>query len=132
MSIEANKEIVRRAGEAFGEGNWEALLALMHEDVEYALIGESSFSPKLRGKEAVREMLAGLAAGLATPGITMHIENLIAEGEYVAEQARGSARTVTARPYNNTYCRVWRIVDGKVVSLLEYLDTDLLIRCFSD
>ena len=39
----------------------------------------------------------------------MTIENLIAEGEYIAEQAHGKARTKTGKDYNNTYCRVWRI-----------------------
>ena len=57
--------------------------------------------------------------------IVMTIENLIAEGDYVAEQARGKSRTEDGRDYNNIYCRVWRIVDGKIQSLHEYLDTEL-------
>ena len=62
----------------------------------------------------------------------MTIDNLIAEGEYVAEQAQGKARTKSGKDYNNTYCRVYRIVDGKVKSIIEYLDTELLTAAFSD
>lgn len=56
----------------------------------------------------------------------MTVDNMIAEGEYVAEHAHGKARTKKGKDYNNTYCRVWRIVDGKVRSVVEYLDTELI------
>jgi ketosteroid isomerase-like protein len=64
--------------------------------------------------------------------IAMTIENLIAEGDYVAEQARGKARTKDGKDYNNTYCRVWRITDGKIRAMQEYLDTELVRTCLLD
>jgi ketosteroid isomerase-like protein len=131
MSGESNKDIVRRAGEAFGRGDWDALVGLMHDDVAYSLIGSTAFSGTLRGRKAVLEMLSeGLAPSLSTPGIVMSVDNLIAEGEYVAEQARGASRTKSGAEYNNSYCRIWRIIEGRVVSMTEYLDTELLGRAF--
>jgi uncharacterized protein len=33
-------------------------------------------------------------------------------------------------PYNNTYCHVFRIVNGKIKEVTEYLDTELVTRAF--
>ena len=133
MSTESNKEIVRRAGEAFGRGDWEALVALMDENVAYSLIGSGPFSGTLHGRTAVYQMLSeGLAPTLSTPGIVMTVESLIAEGDYVAEQAHGTSLTKAGEPYNNTYCRVWHILGGQVQSMTEYLDTELIERSFAE
>jgi ketosteroid isomerase-like protein len=33
-------------------------------------------------------------------------------------------------PYNNTYCWVYRFGGGKIRSITEYLDTELVTRAF--
>ena len=133
MSTEQNKDLVRRAMAALGRGDMEGYLADAADDFAFTLTGTTPFSGTLHGKQAVLDMLrTGLQPNLASAGIEMTIENLIAEGEYVVEQARGQARTAAEKDYNNTYCRVWHIVDGKVQSLVEYLDTELVRSAFSD
>ncbi len=133
MSTEQNKDLVRRAMAALGRGDMEGYLADAADDFAFTLTGTTPFSGTLHGKRAVLDMLrTGLQPSLASPGIEMTIENLIAEGEYVVEQARGQARTTAGKDYNNTYCRVWHIVEGKVQSLVEYLDTELVRSAFSD
>ena len=133
MSTEQNKEIVRRAMDALGRGDYAGFLADADDDFEFILMGTTPFSGTIKGKQAVEEALHGLlGTKLEGGGLAMTIDNLIAEGEYVAEQARGKARTKSGKDYNNTYCRVYRIVDGKIKSLLEYLDTELLTAAFSD
>ena len=57
-------------------------------------------------------------------------ENFIAEGDYVALQGRGEARTKSGVDYNNTYCWVYRFRDGKIISIVEYLDTELVRKAF--
>ena len=56
--------------------------------------------------------------------------DLIAEGDYVALQARGNSRTKSGGTYNNTYCQVFRIANGKVQEATEYLDTELVTTAF--
>ncbi len=53
-------------------------------------------------------------------------ERFIAEGEYVVMQAQGRATALSGKPYNNTYCIVCRIVDGKVKEMVDYVDTELI------
>jgi ketosteroid isomerase-like protein len=86
-------------------------------------------------KAAVRratDLKTLFAQKLERSAIAMTIENMIAEGDYVAEQARGKARTLDGQDYNNVYCRVWRFRDGKIAALTEYMDTELARRCIWD
>ncbi len=130
MSTGHNKEIVRRAVSAMGRGDWAGLLADAANDFTLTVMMTPAEPNTVRGKEKVLKMLRNvLGTRLEGGAIAMTIENLLAEGEYVVEQSRGKARTKSGKDYNNTYCRVWRIVNGKIVSFQEYLDTELVRAC---
>jgi ketosteroid isomerase-like protein len=129
---EQNKETVRRAIAAISRGDLEGFMADAAEDVTLSVMG--AVFPPIHGKQKVLKALRNaLGAKLEGGGaIVMTIENLIADGEYVAEQSRGIARTKTGKDYNNTYCRVWRISDGRIQAMQEYLDTELVRSCLVD
>jgi ketosteroid isomerase-like protein len=41
-------------------------------------------------------------------------------------ECRGRVTTKAGKPYNQTYCYVCRLADGKVRELTEYLDTEMV------
>jgi ketosteroid isomerase-like protein len=129
---EQNKEIVRRAIAAIGRGDLDGFMGDAADDVTLQVMG--AVFPPIHGKPKVLKGLRNaLAARLENGGaIAMTIENLIADGEYVAEQSHGKARTKDGKDYNNTYCRVWRITNGKIAMMQEYLDTELVRKCLMD
>ena len=45
-------------------------------------------------------------------------------------RGRGEVKTKGGQDYNNSYCFVLRLEDGKLVELREYLDTALVERVF--
>lgn len=47
-------------------------------------------------------------------------------------QASGIAETLDGRPYNNTYCQVIQVRDGRIAAVTEYMDTALVSRVFGD
>ena len=63
-------------------------------------------------------------------GIASTIDNMIAEGDVVVVQLRGKAETKDGRPYNNTYCHVFRMRNGKIGDVTEYFDTELASTVF--
>lgn len=132
QSKEQNKDIVRRAIAAISRGDLEGFMADAADDVTLSVMGE--IFPPIHGKAKVLKGLRNaLGARLENGGaIVMTIENLIADGDYVAEQSRGRARTKDGKDYNNTYCRVWRIQNGKIHAMQEYLDTELVRACLMD
>ena len=47
-------------------------------------------------------------------------------GSRACTGAHGRATALSGKPYNNTYCIVCRIVDGKVKEMVDYIDTELI------
>lgn len=131
LTKEQNKDIVRRAIAAISQGDLDGFMADAAEDVTLSVMG--AIFPPIHGKQRVMKGLRNaLGARLQGGTIVMTIENLIAEGDFVAEQSKGTARTNDGKDYNNTYCRVWRIRDGKIHAMQEYLDTELVRACLVD
>ena len=53
-------------------------------------------------------------------------DRILADGPYVVVQARGDAKTKSGVEYNNEYCFVYRVEDGRIREVVEYLDTELV------
>jgi uncharacterized protein len=60
------------------------------------------------------------------------IEEVIAEGERVVVLGRGQVTTKAGKDYNNSYCFVLRIADGRLLELREHLDTALVESVFGE
>ncbi len=54
--------------------------------------------------------------------------NFIADGDYVVVEARGDNVTKTGLRYDNQYCMVFRIENGKIKQIKEYCDSALVER----
>jgi ketosteroid isomerase-like protein len=54
--------------------------------------------------------------------------NFIAEGDTVVVEAKGDNVTKTGDRYDNDYCMVWRLENGKVKEIREYCDSALVER----
>jgi uncharacterized protein len=119
----ANKQLLRH----ISKGNVQPLLDRLADDVEWTIIGSTALSGTSRGKqEVIDKLLKPIRARLADGPIVFQPERFIAEGEYVVMQAQGRATALSGKPYNNTYCIVCRIVDGKVKEMIDYVDTELI------
>lgn len=130
MGIAENKQVVRSFFDAGNRGDVEAGLALLADDITWTNIGSTRFSGHFAGKQTVINELIGPLFGELEAGITGTIDNLVAEGEFVVAQVRGEAKKKDGTPYNNTYCHVFRVRDGKIVAVNEYMDTELVTAVF--
>ena len=126
MSTESNKEVIRAA---LGGGE---LLDRVTDDAAWTIIGNTTFSGTSKGKQEIAAFLERLFGSLETPGQIL-LDNLIAEGDQVVLQGRGQGfLTKTGKSYDNTYCWVFRLRDGKISEITEYLDTELVTAAFGD
>ena len=112
------------------KGNAEAFLGSIADDVRYTIIGTTKYSGTFNGKQELISKLLGPLTAQLEGGIAVTPDNLIADGDYVAMQAHGKARLKNGRSYNNTYWHVFRIANGKVQEVTEYLDTELVTSAF--
>ena len=130
MGAAENKKLIQDMFAELSKGNAPAFLNAMADDVRFTLTGTTKYSGTFNGKqELINKLLQPLSAQLEG-GLTITPDNFIAEGDFVAMQARGKSTTKTGKSYNNTYCQVFRIAGGKVQEVTEYLDTELVTSAF--
>jgi uncharacterized protein len=128
MSTAENKELVLGFFDDIAKGNIQGALDRMAEDLRFTLIGTTKFSGVFKSrKEFVDRIMAPLGAQLEGP-LTITTDNLIAEGDFVVVQSHGRSTTRKGVAYNNTYCQVFRIAEGKIREATEYLDTELVTK----
>ena len=130
MSTESNKQLVRDTWGAVSNGDTDKFLAALADDITWTFFGSHTFAGTFKGKD---ELLTGLFAGIGDVldgGIKVHINSLTAEGDTVVVEAKGEARSKSGQDYNNDYCMVVTIADGKVKKVREYLDTELVTSVF--
>ena len=70
------------------------------------------------------ELVPSLFANFATE-YRNYADEIIAENDRVVVLARGEVKTVRGENYNNSYCFIIRMRDGKMIELREYMDTAL-------
>src|SRR5215472_16334079 len=130
MGAAENKELIRNMFAELSKGNGQGFLDKIADDVRFTIIGSTKFSGTFNGKqEFVNKVLMPLSSQLEG-GLTITTDNFIAEGDYVAMQGRVNSRTKSGGTYNITYCQVFRIANGRVQDVTEYLDTELVTRAF--
>ena len=89
MGIAENKEVVRQMREAKG---LDEMLAAMSDDVRWTIMGSTKYSHTMNGKkEIVDKLLHPIFAELESMG-SNHVDNVIAEGDYVVVQQHASGR----------------------------------------
>ena len=130
MSETENKVLIQHLFAEAGKGNMQPFLDAVSDDIEWTIIGSTKFSKTYRGKlMLINELLGALMAQLAGP-LTLTAQRIIADGDYVAVEARGEATTKAGIPYQNTYCMVFRLEGQRIRQGMEYLDTELVTRAF--
>ena len=121
----ANKQLLESIFAELAKGNGRPFVDAMADDFCWIIPGESTWSGAWRGKQAVREnLLRPLYERFADTYVNQALR-FIAEDEHVVVECRGKVTTKSGKPYNNSYCFVFRLADGKLRELTEYMDTEL-------
>jgi uncharacterized protein len=126
MSAEDNKRIMEHVFSELSKGNSQPFLETLADDVRWTITGTTPWSKTYQGKQSVRaDLLAPLFSQFATR-YTATAHRVIAEGDHVVVEGRGCVTTKGGKPYHNTYCWIYRILDGRIAEITEYLDTELV------
>lgn len=121
-----NKRVVQQWFDCVARNDGEGLFALFADDVVYDLKGSTPVSGCYRGKQSIAEDFFIPWRRQIDGDLVVTVDTLIAEGDRVVALGRGKATTVHGLPYDNDYAFVFRVRDGKIVEVLEYLDTVLV------
>jgi ketosteroid isomerase-like protein len=126
MSAAENKQLMRNIFAELAEGNSQMLVDNMDDKVRWRISGDSRWSKTFEGKQAVLTELFGLLQAKIATRLRIIAYRFIAENDLVVVEARGNNNiSKTGAPYNNSYCFVFRIAEGKLQEVTEYSDTEL-------
>ena len=127
MTSEKNKEIVRHIYEEVSKGNHQAFIDAVTDNFTFTLIGTTPFSGTYRGIQEMFEKSIGPVMSALETQPRLVVDRIIAEGDYVVVVDHGEGGiTKEGKDYNNTYCNVIRLQDGKIAEVTEYCDTALV------
>lgn len=126
MGTEQTREVVEAYYAALGKGDRAKLLELLAPDVHWIPPVTAPFEP-IRGAEPLAEALGRTVVktmfDISKP-FNLEIRRMIVEGDVAVVQQRLQATAkATGRSYDNQYCWIYTVRDGKIVEMEEYADT---------
>jgi uncharacterized protein len=100
MGAAENKRFISNLFIELSKGNTEVFLDRITDDVRHTIIGSTKYSGTFNGKQELISKLLGPLTAQLEDGIAVTPGNLIADGDYVAMQAHGKARSKNGRSWD--------------------------------
>lgn len=126
MGAAGNKQLFQEIFAELTVGQSKLFNDSLANDFCWTVTGTTAWSGTYRGKSEVRERLLRPLFAQFADRYTNSLYRIIAEDDFVVVECRGRVTTKTGKSYNNCYCWVCRLRDGKIAELTEYLDTELI------
>lgn len=128
MSAETNKKLIQQVFTDSANRSGTTFIDHLAEDAVWIQTGQCSWSGKFTGKEAITNGLFARLRALLTDRPRTLAFNFIAEGDTVVVEAKGDNVAKSGERYDNEYCMVWKVENGRITQIKEYCDTALVER----
>ena len=130
MSAATNKKLMQDIFAAAGNPDAAArdralFVASLAEDATWTVTGQYSWSRTFTGKESILNDLHGRVRSLLVDRVRTIAHRFIADGDHVVVEARGHNLTTSGVRYDNDYCLVFRLENGRIKEVREYCDSVL-------
>jgi ketosteroid isomerase-like protein len=124
------KAVVRRYLDALLAGDLDAIRDSFNEDAGWTIHGDVPFAGPWVGRDRiVDDFLVGIGGTLFQAGSqSFDFPTLIGEGETVALEWRVRAKTAGGDDYDNRYCGIFVVRDGRIQEVREYFDSAYAAR----
>ena len=128
MSVAANKQLVQQVYADSASRSGTTFFDNIAEDAVWVVTGQYSWSHQFKGRDAIQNGLMGHFRSFFAVRPRTVAFNFIAEDDYVVVEAKGDNVTKAGLRYDNQYCMVFRLEDGKIKEIKEYGDSALVER----
>jgi ketosteroid isomerase-like protein len=123
MTNEEKKTLVTQTWTSFGKGDIKSAFANMSDNVSWLVPGNTpGVSGLKRGKDEILKFMSGI--GTVFPeGLQSEIRRTYCDGDTVIVELTNRGKVSNGKSYENEYCFVFELEDGKVRRIREYVDT---------
>jgi ketosteroid isomerase-like protein len=130
MSAADNKKLMQEIFAAAGNPDptvrdRSLFTASLADDAIWVVTGQYSWSRTFTGKQAILNDLHGHVRSRLVERTRTIAHCFIADGDHVVVEAKGNNFTRTGTRYDNDYCLVFRLENGKIKEVREYCDSVL-------
>ncbi|MDB5872652.1 MAG: ketosteroid isomerase [Ramlibacter sp.] len=135
MDSATTKEIVKNAWKAFATRDPAQIEAVFTEDAKwFAPPGNASgralgYSNFVLDRPTIVRFLAHELTTLFVSDVQVTFKSLLAEGATAMLENRFQAKLANGRDYDNDYCFVIEVRDGRIHRMREYMDTQRGFAC---
>jgi ketosteroid isomerase-like protein len=132
---ERSRQIVSDWYTALQQGDMEGVVGAMDENIIVNVLGSSGVSGRHEGRDAfVANGIGPIFAALEPESVEFAKRWRIfaAEGERVVVLMEGFAAAKNGCRYDNKYCHLFTIRDGRIAELWEFLDTVVVEEAIFD
>jgi len=121
------KTRIQNAFEALSSGNPQPYLDLFAEDVTFRVTGTTRWSGTYRGKASLVNDLLRPVSRCLRGNFKATLVRVVFEDDVLVLETKGEGNTAkNGKPYNNEYCWVCRVKNGKLTDVTEYADMELI------
>lgn len=134
MSVTAknpNEQLALDFFTALSTGNLDKLRPFLDADsVWEPMVKDIPGAGRYRGDEIIDKFLAPVRGMFAPGDPKVHVENIFSAGDYVCVESYSDGKLQDGREYNNRYCWTFRMNNGKIGLLREYMDSHYVAKLF--
>ncbi|WP_431107520.1 nuclear transport factor 2 family protein [Variovorax paradoxus] len=129
MTPEQNKRTISDAWKAFASHDPVRIAAWFTEDAEWLAPQRNAtalalvISDHMIGRKAIVHFLAEMFPKLFVSDVTVDFRSRYCEGDAVIVELRMQAMLADGRKYDNDYCFIFELQDGRIARMREYMDT---------
>jgi ketosteroid isomerase-like protein len=125
MGATENRKLMESIFARVAAGDRSALVDALADDVTMRVTGQYSWSRTFTGKATLLRELYGYLNTLLAEGRRTIPLRFIADDDHVVVEARGDMKTKAGVRYDNEYCLIYRLKDGRIVEIRVYCDSML-------
>jgi len=130
-----SQQIVKNAWKAFATRDPAQIAAVFTEDAEWrapegnATAKALEHTHEMLGREAIVQFLSKEMHRLFVKDLALTFTGLFSDGPVVILEQRLQATLAGGRTYDNEYCFIIELQDGRIHRVREYMDTQRGFRC---
>lgn len=127
----ANEQLALDFFAALSTGDLEKLRPFLDENsVWEPMVKDIPGAGSYKGAAIIDEFLGPVRGMFAAGDPKVHPQTLFSDGDHVAVESYSDGKLQDGRPYYNRYSWVFRMNNGKIGSLHEYMDSHYVARLF--
>ena len=131
MTTEETRATVEAFYAALGSGKRDVVRSLLSDDCAWVPPATAPFDAVAGGDALAADLSGAVVKRMFDIGkpFALEVRRILADGDVAVVQQRLTATAkATGQPYDNQYCWVYTVRDGKITHMEEYADTLLASR----